>query len=76
MTIDDCMEFFVAGAAAVQIGTASFAEPVASARLLAELPAAVREAGAARFTDVVGTLQLPRPAGCVTEPTKEHADAG
>jgi dihydroorotate dehydrogenase (NAD+) catalytic subunit len=76
MTIDDCMEFFVAGAAAVQIGTASFAEPVVSARLLAELPAAVREAGAARFTDVVGTLQLPRPAGCATEPTEEHADAG
>ena len=75
MTIDDCMEFFVAGAAAVQIGTASFAEPVVSARLLDELPAALREAGAARFADVVGTLQLPRPAGCAAEPSKEQADA-
>jgi len=75
MTIDDCMEFFVAGAVAVQIGTASFAEPVASARLLDELPAALREAGAARFADVVGTLQLPRPAGCAAEPSQEHADA-
>jgi len=75
MTIDDCMEFFVAGAAAVQIGTASFAEPVASARLLDELPAALREAGAARFADVVGTLQLPRPAGCAAEPSQEQADA-
>lgn len=71
MTIDDCMEFFVAGAAAVQIGTASFAEPIVSARLLDELPAAVREAGAARFADLVGTLQLPKPAGC----SKESADA-
>jgi dihydroorotate dehydrogenase (NAD+) catalytic subunit len=76
MTIDDCMEFFVAGAAAVQIGTASFAEPVVSARLLDELPAAVREAGASRFADVVGTLQLPQPAGCAAEPSQEHADAG
>ena len=75
MTIDDCMEFFVAGAAAVQIGTASFAEPVASARLLDELPAALREAGAARFADVVGTLRLPQPAGCAGEPSQEHADA-
>ncbi|MFM7138237.1 MAG: dihydroorotate dehydrogenase [Planctomycetota bacterium] len=76
MTIDDCMEFFVAGAAAVQIGTASFAEQGVSARLLAELPAAVREAGAARFADVVGTLQLPRPVGCAAEPPKEAARAG
>ena len=75
MTIDDCMEFFVAGAAAVQIGTASFAEPVVSARLLDELPAALREAGAARFADVVGTLRLPQPAGCAGEPSQEHADA-
>jgi dihydroorotate dehydrogenase (NAD+) catalytic subunit len=76
MTIDDCMEFFVAGAAAVQIGTASFAEPVVSARLLAELPAALREAGASRFADLVGTLQLPKPAGCVAEPPQEAAHAG
>jgi dihydroorotate dehydrogenase (NAD+) catalytic subunit len=76
MTIDDCMEFFVAGAAAVQIGTASFAEPVASARLLAELPAAVREAGVPRFTDVVGTLQVRPTAGCATEPPQEPAYAG
>jgi dihydroorotate dehydrogenase (NAD+) catalytic subunit len=76
MTIDDCMEFFVAGAAAVQIGTASFAEPVVSARLLAELPAALREAHAARFADLVGTLQLPKPAGCVAEPPQEAAHAG
>ena len=59
MTIDDCMEFFVAGAAAVQIGTASFAEPVVSGRLLDELPAALAEVGCERFVDLVGTLALP-----------------
>jgi len=64
MTIDDCMEFFVAGASAVQIGTASFAEPVVSARLLDELPGAVAEAGAASLAELVGTLELPAAAGC------------
>ncbi len=65
MTIDDCMEFFVTGASAVQIGTASFAEPVVSTRLLDELPAAVAELGATRLADVIGTLTLPnRPAAC------------
>ena len=66
MTIDDCMEFFVAGAAAVQIGTANFAEPVVSARLLDALPAALAELGATGMADVIGTLALPqRGAPCV-----------
>ncbi|MFN9369710.1 MAG: dihydroorotate dehydrogenase [Planctomycetia bacterium] len=65
MTIDDCMEFFVTGASAVQVGTANFAEPVASMRLLEELPAAVGELGAERLVDIVGSLQLPQPpAAC------------
>jgi dihydroorotate dehydrogenase (NAD+) catalytic subunit len=75
MSIDDCMEFFVAGASAVQIGTANFAEPVVSGRLLDELPAALAEAGVARFTDIVGTLALPKPAGCGTPPAQETTHA-
>jgi len=72
MTIDDCMEFFVAGAAAVQIGTASFAEPVVSGRLLDELPAALAEVGCERFLDLVGTLALPVRTG--HGPAPEPAD--
>jgi len=64
MTIDDCMEFLVTGATAVQVGTASFAEPVVSARLLDELPAAVAALDASRVADVVGTLALPTRAAC------------
>jgi len=64
MTLDDCMEFFVAGASAVQVGTANFAEPVVSTRLLDGLPAALAELGANRMEDVVGTLVVPAPAGC------------
>jgi dihydroorotate dehydrogenase (NAD+) catalytic subunit len=74
MTIDDCMEFFVTGASAVQIGTASFAEPVVSARLLDELPAALAVLGAARLADVVGTLELPAAkAACVPPVSHAHA---
>ena len=64
MTIDDCMEFFVTGASAVQVGTANFAEPVASMRLLDALPAAIAELGATALAEVVGTLVTPARAAC------------
>ncbi len=75
MTIDDCMEFFVTGASAVQIGTASFAEPIASARLLDELPAAVAALGAASLREIVGTLELPTSAAACPTPATSPAHA-
>jgi dihydroorotate dehydrogenase (NAD+) catalytic subunit len=57
-TIDDVMEFFVAGASAVQIGTANYYDPTVSMKILDALPAALREAGARCLADVVGTLQF------------------
>jgi dihydroorotate dehydrogenase (NAD+) catalytic subunit len=56
-TIDDVMEFLVAGASAVQIGTANFFDPTASTRIVSELPEALRQLGAAKVADVVGTLR-------------------
>ncbi len=47
-TIDDVMEFLVAGATAVQIGTANFYNPTVSMTILDALPAALAEAGAKR----------------------------
>ncbi len=58
-SVDDCMEFFVAGASAVQIGTANFYRPSVTMDILDELPAALRELGAGSLTEVVGTLQCP-----------------
>jgi dihydroorotate dehydrogenase (NAD+) catalytic subunit len=55
-TIDDVMEFLVAGATCVQIGTANFYRPQATMEILDALPAALRELGAARVVDIVGTL--------------------
>jgi len=63
-TIDDVMEFLVAGASAVQIGTANFYHPTASIEILDALPGALAELGARRVADAVGTLEDPRaPAG-------------
>lgn len=55
-TIDDVMEFFVAGATAVQLGTVNFYNPRASMEVLDALPAALAEAGVTRVADVVRTL--------------------
>jgi dihydroorotate dehydrogenase (NAD+) catalytic subunit len=56
-TIDDVMEFLVAGASAVQIGTANFFDPTVSVRLVDALPRVVAELGAQSIADVVGSIQ-------------------
>ncbi|MCH2114287.1 MAG: dihydroorotate dehydrogenase [Pirellulales bacterium] len=56
-TIDDVMEFLVAGATAVQLGTVNFYNPKASTEILDALPAALAALGAATVANVVGTLQ-------------------
>jgi dihydroorotate dehydrogenase (NAD+) catalytic subunit len=55
-SIDDVMEFLVAGATAVQVGTANFYNPTACTEILDALPAALAELGAASVADVVGTV--------------------
>lgn len=55
--IDDVMEFLVAGASAVQIGTANYFDPQVSMKILDALPAALAEAGVASIRELVGTLQ-------------------
>ena len=59
-SLDDCMEFLVAGATAVQIGTANFYNPRVSLQILDALPAALAELGATCVADVVGTLSCGR----------------
>src|SRR5438034_2096457 len=56
-TLDDVMEFLVAGASAVQLGTVNFYDPTASVRILDGLPGALASLGAASVRDVVGTLR-------------------
>ncbi|HMC66951.1 MAG TPA: dihydroorotate dehydrogenase [Gemmataceae bacterium] len=56
-TIDDVMEFLVAGAIAVQLGTVNFYDPTASQRIVAELPNALEQLGAKSVREIVGTLR-------------------
>ncbi len=56
-TIDDVMQFAVAGASAVQIGTANYYNPTVTMKLLDQLPGVCAEAGVQRFSQLVGTLQ-------------------
>ena len=55
-TIDDVMEFLVAGASAVQIGTANFYDPTVSTRIVDQLPQALQQLGAKSVKEVIGTL--------------------
>jgi dihydroorotate dehydrogenase (NAD+) catalytic subunit len=63
-TVDDALEFMVAGAAAVQVGTASFVNASAAADIVARLEERLVQAGVARVADLVGsiTAKSGRPA--------------
>jgi dihydroorotate dehydrogenase (NAD+) catalytic subunit len=54
---DDVMEFLVAGAMAVQLGTVNFYNPTASLQVLDAFPVALAEIGATSVREIVGTLQ-------------------
>ncbi len=60
--IDDVMEFLVAGASAVQLGTVNFYKPTACIEALDALPAALSELGVASAREAVGTLKTAAPA--------------
>jgi dihydroorotate dehydrogenase (NAD+) catalytic subunit len=60
-TADDAMEFLVAGASAVQVGTATFYDPGAAERVLDGIEQALNDSGAAGAAEVVGTLRPNRP---------------
>jgi dihydroorotate dehydrogenase (NAD+) catalytic subunit len=53
-TLDDVMEFLVAGASAVQLGTVNFYDPTASNRVADALPQALSQLGAQRVSEIVG----------------------
>ncbi|MGE3821845.1 MAG: dihydroorotate dehydrogenase [Isosphaeraceae bacterium] len=58
--VDDAMEFLVAGATAIQVGTATFYDPTAAERLLDDLTRTLNELGVASVGEVVGTLRSNR----------------
>jgi dihydroorotate dehydrogenase (NAD+) catalytic subunit len=55
----DALEFLLAGASAVSIGTVVFGDPTAPVRILDELTRALEERGIERLRDVVGLAHRP-----------------
>ena len=58
MTGADALEFLIAGAKAVEVGTANFVDPDAPVRIVRELEEFCERHGVSRIEDVVGTLEL------------------
>lgn len=54
--IDDVMEFLIAGASAVQLGTVNFYDPTVSMRVAGQLKEALGRLGAKSVREVIGTL--------------------
>ena len=60
--LDDVLDYLAAGAVAVQVGTAIFADPTLPVRLADELAAACRQRGLGSHHSLVGTALPRRPA--------------
>jgi dihydroorotate dehydrogenase (NAD+) catalytic subunit len=61
MTGEDALEFLMAGASCVQVGTANFARPAIGLGIVAELRALMAQLGIATVADAVGCLQGIEP---------------
>jgi len=59
MTANDALEFMIAGASAVQIGTANFVDPFIWSKLLDGIRAYMQRHGVERLADIVGTVHGP-----------------
>lgn len=61
MTAADVLEFMIAGASAVQVGTANFVDPFIWPKLLSGLTEYLERHGISRISEIVGTLDVREP---------------
>jgi len=61
--IDDVMEFLVAGASAVQIGTANFYNPGLSSQLVQQLSDTLDEENCDDVNNIIGSIETNPPSG-------------
>ncbi|MGD2295115.1 MAG: dihydroorotate dehydrogenase [Candidatus Aminicenantes bacterium] len=59
MSGEDAVEFLLAGAKAVEVGTANFIDPEATLRIVDELEEFCQRRGIEKAEDLVGTLEVP-----------------
>jgi dihydroorotate dehydrogenase (NAD+) catalytic subunit len=60
VTPEDAVEFLLAGATAIQVGTASYADPRAAERLARGLESWCRSHHVGRVTSLTGALEIPK----------------
>ena len=58
-TWQDAVEFVLAGASAVAIGTALFVDPATPNKIVDGLHEYLKKVGVEKLSDLVGTLQMP-----------------
>ncbi|MCI5149607.1 MAG: dihydroorotate dehydrogenase [Candidatus Electrothrix sp. MAN1_4] len=56
-TADDAIEFMLAGASAIQVGTANFYDPSAAEKIIDGVTEYLQEQGEDRLVDIIGTLK-------------------
>lgn len=56
-TVEDVVEYLIAGASAVQVGTASFIDPLVMVRLIEELDAYVAAEGLSSVRELIGSIR-------------------
>jgi dihydroorotate dehydrogenase (NAD+) catalytic subunit len=56
---EDAIEFFLAGASAIAVGTAIFADPQAPIKILEGITDYLVRHGHSKLTDIIGTLEFP-----------------
>lgn len=59
MTASDAIEFILAGASAIQVGTASFIDPQASVKILAGIESYLVRKGYDNLKDIIGYINRP-----------------
>jgi dihydroorotate dehydrogenase (NAD+) catalytic subunit len=73
---DDALEYLVVGCAAVQIGTAAFADPALPGRIVRALEERLAAAGIARVRDLIGTIRDGRDLPARRPPDPRQASSG
>ena len=63
MTAEDAIEFFLAGAEAIQVGTANFVNPGAALDVIAGVDAYLERHGFAHIREIVGAVRSPVDKG-------------
>lgn len=65
-TAEDVAEFMIAGATAVQIGTATFTRPTAMSEIIADLEPLCRRLKVSHISDLIGTMDTPTYSGSLS----------